>query len=133
MQHSEILKKYLGKAMIEPGMKTAECVYWAKLYCKERWYPIKAFGGSAWNGWKTGCPFDSKWKRIVKTPTNYPKEGDIIFWSEGRCLNWHVAVANGLSNPMLLRYSDQNWTGKQDPIQNRWWTYKNIVGWFTKL
>jgi hypothetical protein len=131
MNHSEFLKKWVGKTYIEPWIWTAECVWATKLYCKEIGHPIKAFWGSAWNGWKTGCPFDNTWERVIKTPFNYPKEWDIIFWSENRCKYGHVAVGNKLSNPMLLRYVDGNGTGNWDPITVRFWTYKNCTGWYT--
>ena len=131
--HKFILARWIGKTYIEPWMKTAECVAWAKMYCNQSWYSIRSFGGSAWNGWNTWKPFDSYWKRIEKTPMNYPKEWDIIFWNEKRCKNGHVAVANRFCNPLVLRYSDQNWTWRQDKIQNRFWTYLNVVGWYTKL
>lgn len=81
----------------------------------------------------------SGFKFIPSTPTNYPKEGDLVIWNEKRCKNGHIAIANSLCNPMVLRCSDQNgWvgtgTGKwKDAIQNRWYTYKNVVGWLTKI
>lgn len=133
MNHSETLQKWMGKNYKEPWMRTAECVAWAKKYCEERGYPIKAFWWSAWNWWLFWKPFDETWVSIVKTPFNAPSEWDLIFWSEKRCKNGHVAIANKFCSLWLLRYTDQNWTGKQDKIQARFTTYKNCVGWYHKL
>ena len=133
MTHQEVLAKWIGKNYAESAELGFQCVWYSKLYTKERGYPIKGFWWSAWNGWVTWSPFDKTWKKIIKTPMNYPKEGDILFWSEKRCKYWHTAVANRLCNPMVLRYSDQNWTWKWDKIQNRFWTYLHCVGWFTKI
>lgn len=133
MNHSEILQKWMGKNYIEPWMKTAECVAWAKKYCEERGYPIKSFGGSAWNGWKTWIPFDDSWVRINYKPWTYPRQGDIVFWSEWRCTNGHVAVAWKFCNEKVLRCTDENGKGKWDPVTPRFYNYDHVVGWFSKL
>lgn len=133
MNHKEVMKKWLGKNFAETPELGFQCVAWSKKYCQERGYPIKWFGWSAWKWWVTGSPFDSSWKRVVKTPFNYPSEWDVIFWSEARCKYGHVWIANWLSNPALVRYSDQNWTGKWDKIQNRFTPYTHIVGWYTRI
>lgn len=114
-------------------MKTAECVAWAKKYCEERGYPIKAFGGSAINGWLTGSPFDDTWVKVHYKKGLFPQQGDIIFWSEDRCEYGHVAVVNKFCNANVLRYSDQNGTGKQDKISRRFSDYRHVVGWMSKL
>lgn len=133
MKHSEVIAKWIGKWYAETPQLWFQCVWWAKKYCEERGYPIKSFWGSAWNWWKTWKPFDNTWRKVVKTSFNAPSEWDIIFWDEWRCKYGHVAVANKFSNLWLLRYTDQNWTWKQDKIQARFSTYKNCVGWYTKL
>jgi len=132
MTHSEFLKKYIGKAIDFDWVYNVQCVDWVRFYCKERGFPISSFWGSAWNGWVTWCPFDSTWKRVIKTPLNYPKEWDIIFWTEKRCKNGHVAIANKFCNLVVLRYLDENWTWKWDPYTNRFWTYNNVVWWMTR-
>lgn len=129
MNHSEAVEKWRWKNYIETGMKKWECVAWAKKYCKERGFPIKSFGWSAISGW-TWVPFSGKWKRISKTKMNYPPEWALVFWSEDRCKYGHVAVASKFCNPALLRCTDQNGTGKGDPIQPRWYTYSSVLGWW---
>jgi hypothetical protein len=133
MTHKEVMDKWIGKNYAETPELWFQCVWYSKLYCSERGYPIKWFWGSAWKGWVTWSPFDSKWKRVLKTPMNYPKEWDIIFFDESRCKNGHVSVWNRFCTPLLLRYSDQNWTWKYDKIQHRWGTYKSCVWWFTRI
>lgn len=133
MKHSKVINKWKWRIYIEKWMNTAECVWWVKLYWAERWFSIKAFWWSAINWWNTWCPFDDYWERVVKTPFNSPSEWDIIFWSEKRCKNGHVSVANNLCNLIVLRHIDQNWTGKQDKIQPRWSNYSNVLWWFHKL
>lgn len=133
MTHKEVMDKWIWNNYAETPKLWFQCVAWSKKYCQERGYPIKWFWWSAWNWWVTWSPFNSSWKKVIKTPLNYPKEWDIIFWSEKRCLYWHVAVANKLCTPITLRYSDQNGTWKWDKIQHRFWAYLNVVWWFTKL
>lgn len=132
MTHNEVLKKWIGKQTLETIELWFQCVAWVKKYCSERWYPIKSFGGSAYNGWKTWRPFDSSWKWIIYDWFNAPSEGDVIFWNEGRCKDWHVAIANKFCYPFLFRYIDQNWGWKEEFIQPRWTGWKNVVGWYTR-
>lgn len=132
MNHNEFNKKWIGKSDIEPWMETVECVWGSKLYCKELWFPIKAFWWSAINGWKTWSPFDSSWKRVEYKPGMYPKQWDILFWSENRCKNGHTAFANKFCNANVLRYTDQNGTGKRDPFTARFTDYKHLLWWATR-
>ncbi len=132
MTHSEFPKKYIGKAIDFDWVYDVQCVDWVRFYCKEMWFPIKSFWWSAWNWWITWKPFDPTWKRVIKTPFNYPKEWDIIFFNESRCKYWHVAIANKFCNLFVLRYLDENWTWKWDPYTNRFWTYNNVVWWMTR-
>lgn len=130
MNHRDFNKKWIWKPYIEPWMETIECVGLSKLYCKERWLPISAFWWSAWNGWKTWCPFNSKWKRVEYKSWLYPPQGAILFWSEKRCKNGHTGVANKFCNANVLRYTDSNGTGHRDVITARFWEYKNLVWWY---
>lgn len=133
MKHSEVIAKWIGKWYAETPQLWFQCVWWAKKYCEERGYPIKSFWGSAWNGWVTWKPFDDSWVRFPYKPWMFPKQWDLIFWSEDRCKNWHVSVASKHCNPNLLRHTDQNWTGKQDKIQPRFSDYKHVIWFYSKL
>lgn len=132
MTHEEFLKKWLWKKYEESPELGVQCVWGIKLYCKERWYPIKSFWWSAWNGWKTGCPFDDSWKRIEYKPWMFPKEGDIVFFSEKRCKYGHVVSANKICNKDVLRCVDSNGTGKHDPFTNRFYDYKSVAWWYQR-
>lgn len=132
MNHAEFCKKYIGKNIDFDNAYWFQCVDLPRQYWKDMSYTIWAFWWSAWNGWKTGCPFDKTWKKIVYKPWLIPKEWDILFWNENRCKNGHVAIANKLCDTNILRYIDQNGTWKQDKIQARFTDYKNLVWWFTK-
>lgn len=130
MLHKDFNKKWIWKRYIEPWMGTVECVGLSKLYCRERWFPIKAFWWSAINGWNTWCPFDSKWKRVEYKPWLYPPQWAILFWSEKRCKNGHTAYSNKFCNKNVLRYTDSNWTGHRDPITARFTDYNNLLWWY---
>lgn len=132
MNHNEVLKLSIWWRVRETVKLGYQCVAWAKEYCKLRWYPIRSFWGSAEIGWLTGLPFDSNWKRVEYTWFNAPSEWDVIFWSWKRCEDGHVAIANKFCYPFLFRYTDQNWNWKEDEIQPRWASPKNVVGWFTR-
>lgn len=130
MTHKQFCIKWLYHKYIEPWMSTLECVGLSKLYCIERWFPIKWFWWSAIKWWKTGSPFDDKWERVVYKPWLYPPQWAILFWSEKRCKYGHTGVSNKFCNPDLLRYIDQNGTGNRDKITPRFTDYKHLLGWF---
>lgn len=132
MLHREFIKKWTGKSYAETPQLWVQCVWSVKNYCKEMWFSISSFWWSAWNWWKTWCPFDSKWKRVEYKPWLYPSQWDIVFWSESRCKDGHVSIANKFCNKDVLRHFDGNGTGNWDPYTNRFTDYKNVVGWMTK-
>jgi len=138
MKHSEILKKWIWKRYQENDKYKYQCISWVKKYCEEMWRPIGTFGGSAYDWWVTWKPFNKNWKKVVKTPLNYPLEWDLVFWGTtwGKWY-WHVAIANKFCNPMVLRTTDQNagtgnwdWLGK-NAINPFFRSYKWVVGWYT--
>lgn len=133
MLHKDIMIKWQWKNYVEPWMNTAECVAFSKKYCEERGYPIKSFSWSAFAWWKTWSPFNNSWIRVEYKKWLYPKQWDILFWSESRCKNWHTAVAHNFCNANLLRYTDQNGTWHYDKISPRFSDYKNVLGWYSKL
>ena len=131
MKHNDVMKMCIGTLARETVKLGYQCVAWVKEYCSKRGYPIRSFWGTAINGWNTWSPFDSTWTKVIYTWFNSPSEGDVIFWSEKRCTDWHVAIANKFCYPFIFRYTDQNWGWKEEPIQPRWASGKNVVGWFT--
>ena len=130
MTHKEILKKWIGKKVYETPELGYQCVAWAKKYCEEKWTPIGYFSWSAEMWWNTWSPFSNKWRRVEYNWFNSPSEGDVIFWSNARCKDGHVAIAGKFCYPFLFRYTDQNGTGKEDEIHPRWESPKNVTGWY---
>ena len=131
MKHAEILKKWIWENCHETIWLWYQCVAWAKKYYEEYGERLWWFWWSAINWWRYWYPFSKKWRKIGYTWSNAPSEWDVIFWSEGRCKDGHVAIANKFCNSFLLRYSDQNGTWREDKIQNRWWGYKHVLWWYT--
>lgn len=129
MTHKEFTQKWIGKSYEETPWYGIQCVGGAKKYCQERWWTIWSFWWSAINGWKIWMPFNKDWTRVEYTPWSFPPEWALIFWSEKRCLNWHIAVANRFCNKDVLRCFDENGTGKGDPYTHRFYDYKNVL-WF---
>lgn len=132
MTHNETLSILLFNKVRETIKLWYQCVAFVKMYCIYRWYPLASFWGSANIWWQTWKPFDNSWTRIKYNWFNSPKEWDVVFWDSRRCLWWHVAIANKFCNIFVLRCVDQNWDGRQDMIQPRWYGYKNVVGWYTR-
>ena len=132
MTHNEVMKKWIWKWYAETMKLGFQCVAWVKKYCSEMGYPIRSFWGSAINGWLTGSPFDLSWRKVKYTWFNSPSEWDIIFWSEGRVRDGHVAVANKFCNLLVLRYTDQNGGWNEESIQPRFTWYRNVLGWYTR-
>lgn len=129
MNHSEFVKKWIWKSYQETPELWIQCVGGVKIYAKERKWNIWTFWGSAINGWNTWLPFDSSWTRIEYKPWLFPPQWALIFFSEKRCKNWHVSLANKYCNKDVLRHLDQNWWGKWDPFTHRFSDYKNVL-WF---
>ena len=138
MKHSEVLKKWIWNRYQENDKYKYQCLAWVKKYCEEMDRPIWSFWWAAYNWWVTWKPFNNKWKKIPKTPLNYPSEGDVVIWGTtwgGWC--WHIAIAWKFCNPMVLRTTDQNagnwngdWLGK-NAILPFFRSYKWVLGWYT--
>lgn len=131
--HKEYTDAYYGKKVDFDWAYWIQCVDSARHYCSERWFPIWPFGGSAINGWNTGKPFNDSWVRYTYKPWMYPKQGDIVFFSEKRCEFGHVATVNKFCNKDVLRCFDQNGTGKWDATTPRFYTYANVLWWMSRL
>lgn len=133
MLHKEFTDIWYWKKYVENNYLWVQCVWIVKKYCEMRGFPIKSFWGSAINGWNTGIPFDDKWVRINYKKWLYPKQWDLVFWSEWRCKYWHVAVANKFCNTSVLRCFDQNGGGKWEGVTPRFYNYSHVLWWFSRL
>jgi len=132
MNHNEFNKKWIGKQKDFDWSYWVQCVDWVRFYWKELWLNIGAFGWSAINGWNTFCPFGKEWKRVEYKPWMYPRQWDILFWSENRCKDGHTWIANKFCNANVLRYTDQNGTGHGDPFTARFTDFKHLLWWATR-
>lgn len=137
MDHKTIIKLYTWKSYDNDWVYWKQCVDWIKWYSKLRWRKITTRGNAFdfWNNW-----LGKDWKRIEKTPFNYPSEWDVVIWGT----TWggwfgHIAIANWLCNPLVLRTTDQNagsgnwdWKGK-NAITPFFRSYRWVVGWYTYI
>lgn len=118
MTYKEVFTKWIGKKYAESKELWHQCVWWAKLFCQEMWYPIKWFSWSALKWWQTWSPFNNEWKRIENSPTAIPKAGSIIFFDKSSVNPYgHVAVVDEWSTWMRLVIVEQNaWSGNGNGI-----------------
>lgn len=134
MNHKEILKKHMWDRVDVDKAYWYQCTDWVRMYSLYRWRYITTRGNAIylWDKW-----LGSNWKKVVKTPLNYPLEWDLVFWGTtwGKWY-WHVAIANKFCNPMVLRTTDQNagtgnwdWLGK-NAINPFFRSYSGVVWWF---
>lgn len=137
MNHKEILAQYTWKSYDNDWAYWNQCVDWIKWYSKLRGREITTRGNAfdLWNKWLW-----PKWKKIPKTALNYPSEWDVVIWGTSwGGWYWHIAIANSMCNPAVLRTTDQNagtgnwdWKGK-NAISPFFRSYKWVVGWFTYI
>lgn len=133
-----IIGSLLGKRVDYDKAYWYQCVDFARWYCKEAWYPIGTFSGSAWMGWVKGSPFDGSWRRIKNDRIEiFPEPGDIVFWGPTKWNPYgHVAVAGEGSTPIVLNIIEQNaGSGNGDgvgknAIKTRSTNYIGCVGWY---
>jgi len=116
----------------------AQCVDFARQYCSDIWFPIGTFSGSAYNWWKTGSPFDAKWKRVQRQGGNFPSPGDVVFFVPTANNPYgHVAIADNGCTKDILKIIEQNaWSGNGDgkwnnAIRKRTTTYSLCSWWYT--
>lgn len=134
MNHKEILKKHMWDRVDVDKAYWYQCVDWIRMYStyRSREIPTRGNAIDLWNKWLW-----PKWKKVVKTTLNYPSEWDIVIW--GTTFGWwywHIAIANWLCNPIILRTTDQNawswnwnWLG-WNSISPFFRTYKWVLGWY---
>ena len=122
----EFLQKYNGKYVEVAGSSNAlnQCVDLANAY-------IRDVLGLPIIEWTNAVDFPSKggdnYDYIKNTPTNIPKEGDLVIWGG---TYGHIAIfLEGDAN--TFRSFDQNWpTGKVCFVTGH--TYANVLGWMRK-
>lgn len=106
--HQEFLKKYIGKRYVEPWMKTAECVWLAKLYC-EKVYGIKwlFFWWTAYNWWLWKGNLDKFFDR-----PELPRQWDLVFFSPTPTNHaGHIWIHNDEYSIIEQNWGVWGWTG----------------------
>ena len=132
-----IINKWIGKTADYDKAYGFQCVDFARQYASDAGYPIGTFSGSAYNGWKTGSPFNSKWLRVQRN-NNAPSTWDIVFFVPTPTNPYgHVAIADNGCTTTILKIIEQNaGTGNGDgkgnnAIRKRTTTYSLCAGWYT--
>ena len=110
MSYDDFLKAYLGKRTQESPQTGYQCVALAKLYIQQvDGLTLGGFGGTAINGWNTGSPFNSKWKRINNSATAIPPLGAVVFFApRAGDPAGHVAIAGRGCTSTALNVIEQN-------------------------
>lgn len=118
-----------------------QCVDWARQYAQDIGYPIGTFSGSALNGWKTGSPFKSNWKRVVYSAGKIPQKWAIVFFDKTKANPYgHVAVVHDAGERTITVVEQNAWSGNWDgkwanAIITRTYSYTNapvgnVLGWY---
>lgn len=134
------INKWIGKKVDYDNAFWNQCVDFARQYCSDVGRPIGNFSGSAYNWWKTGSPFNSKWKKVVRWVGNIPSAWDVVFFSPTSTNPfWHVAIVDNWCTQITLRVIEQNagsgnwdWKGN-NAIRKRETGYSRCCGWYTYI
>ena len=132
------INKWIGKKSDIDGQFGYQCTDFARQYCADIGTPISNFSGSAYNWWKTGSPFDSKWKRVQRQGNNFPSAWDVVFFVPTATNQYgHVAIVDNGCTPTVLNIIEQNagsgngdWKGN-NAIRRRSTNYSLCAGWYT--
>jgi len=133
MTVNDFISKYSGKTIGYPdGSYVGECLSLVKVYIKEKYgfNPPPSGSNSAYGYWSNfPNPLGDYFTKVISTPTNFPKKGDIPIWNTNAGGGYgHISIAiNGDANKFSS--FDQNWNGKQAHIVEH--NYTNVKGWLT--
>ena len=110
MSYQDFLTQWLGKEYEESTADWYQCVALVKLYIEQvDWIQLGWFGGTAFNGWETGSPFDSNWERVLNSPTAIPPLWAVVFFKPYAAdPAGHVAIAAEGCTSTQLNVIEQN-------------------------
>jgi len=108
------------------GRIAGQCVDIAKQYFQDI-LGLPIFIGNAIDYW-TNLP--QGFTKIVKTPTNFPQQGDIIIWSKTLGQYGHISICSQADLNSFTSF-EQNWP-KGSPCHFMRHTYKYVLGWLRK-
>ena len=134
------INKWIGKKVDYDNAFWNQCTDFARKYCSDVGRPIWNFSGSAYNWWKTGSPFNSKWKRVQRQGNNFPSAWDVVFFVPTPKNKYgHVTIANNNCTESILNIIEQNagsgnWDWKwNNAISKRTTNYSLCAGWYTYI
>lgn len=134
MNIQEVINRYLGKSLGYPNQNSylGECLSSVKWYIKNYFgiNPPASGVNGAYGYWTNfPAPLGQVFNKVVNSPTNMPKPGDIMIWNTkvGGGAG-HIAVVID-ANVNSFRSLDQNWGSRTIKIITH--NYTNVYGWLT--
>lgn len=99
-------------------------------------YSINLIGGKQF--WGDGAyeiytnfanqPGKELYERIPNTPEFVPQKGDIMVWGQGIGQWGHVAICTGEGDTTWFNSYEQNWGGKNEPVELIKHNYNHVLG-----
>lgn len=99
-------------------------------------YSINLIGGKQF--WGDGAyeiytnfanqPGKELYERIPNTPEFVPQKGDIMVWGQGIGQWGHVAICTGEGDTTWFESYEQNWGGKNEPVELIKHNYNHVLG-----
>lgn len=143
MTHNEFIAKYSGKFVDYDNVWGFQCMDLMRQYVRDVYglSPYKVIPGAptakeCFKNFKDNAYF----KKILNTPTNIPKQGDLIFWGYYPTvtgLAGHVAIYHGGDLYTVISF-DQNYpTGSYSKLvkhgSGRWLHgFRGVMGWLRR-
>lgn len=135
MTLKEFINKYLGKFVDYDKKFGYQCVDLMRQYIKEvlKLDPYKAFPANKYAKYMFNYYSTTLMIKTVNGKTNFPKAGDIIFWSTfpfitGIAGHVGIVVSADVNHVIVLH---QNYP-LNSSCSLRKFSYKGVLGWFTK-
>lgn len=99
-------------------------------------YSINLIGGKQFLGdgaYEIYTNFDNQpgkelYERIPNTPEFVPQKGDIMVWGQGIGKWGHVAICTGEGDTTWFESYEQNWGGKNEPVELIKHNYNHVLG-----
>lgn len=99
-------------------------------------YSINLIGGKQFWGdgaYEIYTNFDNQpgkelYERIPNTPEFVPIKGDIMVWGQGIGQWGHVAICTGAGDTTWFESYEQNWGGKNEPVELIKHNYNHVLG-----
>lgn len=136
MTHNQYINKYNGKYIDYDGSFGSQCVDLMRSYVKEvvglNPYIAIPTRGYAKDIFKRFVN-NHHYTKVYNSPTNVPKQGDIIFWGTYPFVTGiagHVGIVESANVNNFVVFN-QNYP-TNTPCQMRKFSYKGIMGWLTK-